>query len=91
MHPVAIVQQSGIGGVALPMAPARASRYPMRVVCQFCRADVLTETRKVPGCFAHLICLFTFLCCVYCVDDALDVEHVCSNCHQVIARNNVMC
>ncbi|XP_004206978.2 cell death-inducing p53-target protein 1 homolog isoform X1 [Hydra vulgaris] len=67
------------------------STCPMHVVCQHCRAQVLTSTMHTSGVAVWLISLLICIlggflgCCLlpFCIDGLKDVEHLCPNCGKV--------
>lgn len=70
---------------------------PLRTVCQFCSAEVVTSTYYENGTLTWLACFFIFLffplgCCLipFCMDGMKDVVHRCPNCNQQVGRYNRM-
>lgn len=70
---------------------------PLRVVCRFCNAEVVTSTYYENGTLTWLACFFIFLffplgCCLipFCMDGLKDVVHRCPNCQQEVGRFNRM-
>ncbi|CAD5113777.1 DgyrCDS2945 [Dimorphilus gyrociliatus] len=71
---------------------------PIRINCNFCKADVVTainyETGTLTWVAAGVICLLGFVigCCLvpFCIDGCKDVVHTCPNCRQVVGRYNRM-
>ncbi|XP_074513046.1 lipopolysaccharide-induced tumor necrosis factor-alpha factor homolog isoform X4 [Sebastes fasciatus] len=64
---------------------------PGQIGCPHCQQTVITSTQHTAGLMTWLICgglalLGCFCCCFipFCVDSCQDVEHRCSNCHNVI-------
>ncbi|BFZ03700.1 hypothetical protein BsWGS_06739 [Bradybaena similaris] len=87
-------------GVVVVMAPATASANygpsQAMTVCQFCGAEVVTNTTYRSGLFTWLLaaglflCGCTFGCCLipFCINDTKDVIHTCPNCQVQISRWN---
>ncbi|KAI0225802.1 hypothetical protein LSAT2_023434 [Lamellibrachia satsuma] len=71
---------------------------PVRTMCPYCRARILTVVRYDVGTYTWLICAIVFFltgsmgCCIFpfCIDECKDVVHFCPSCEQQIARWNRM-
>lgn len=70
--------------------PNQFGPYPMRVICPFCNAHIMTETHSTPGLLTYVLsgalCLLApyLLCCLIpcCVRECKDIEHRCPSCQQ---------
>lgn len=93
-------QQQGQTNVVLTQPITVIQTYrecPLRVICPFCHAEVVTSTYYENGTLTWLACFFIFLffplgCCLipFCMDGLKDVVHRCPNCHVEVGRFNRM-
>ncbi|KAI6231579.1 Lipopolysaccharide-induced tumor necrosis factor-alpha factor-like protein [Aphelenchoides besseyi] len=72
--------------------PAYGPR-PVNVTCPHCGHQVITQVRYTPGLLTWLICAGCVIfgcvlgCCLICIDDCQDAEHVCPQCHSFLGQH----
>jgi len=76
--------------------PRKVPRQPAQMFCQVCDRNVNTLVSDeiglgLIGCTAGLFCCATLLCWLpFCLQDCYDIEHRCSQCGVVIAKERFL-
>jgi len=79
--------------VPVPVPETKFGFISQHHLCQFCGSQIITQIQNKNGLLTWLLvgglCIIGlgWGCCLapFCIDQTKDVEHLCPNCHRVVA------
>lgn len=89
---------ASLNNTVINSATAKYDDYPLRVACNFCQTENVTETNRETGLGTWVACAgLCFLglglgcCCIpCCVDSCKDTVHSCPNCKRTLGKKEMI-